>query len=289
MRKWNESLHWAITRKSLSDRSAVEEKLAPVLAGEFKPLLIAASYGFTRLLGRILGKLTQARLEQKIYHEGSQSAVLATKHGYTGNVRLLLENGADINAEGGEHGTALQAASAEGHQEIVRMLLDKGADINVEGGNDGTALQAASLWDHTMIVDLLLDGGADIDAGGGRYGNALSAACSWNNQSVARILLDRGANLNTVLVAACRHDHIRSVRMLLNKGADANTRDERHKTALETASSRGNVIIVQLLLENRRWLRKKGQSQHCTHCCMPPRPNRTSANAPLRRRGCQRS
>jgi ankyrin repeat protein len=41
-------------------------------------------------------------------------------------VRLLLEKGANVHAEGGEYGTALQAASAEGHEAVVRLLQDKG-------------------------------------------------------------------------------------------------------------------------------------------------------------------
>jgi ankyrin repeat protein len=51
-----------------------------------------------------------------------------------------LDKGADVNAQGGDDGNALQSASAEGHQEIVQLLLDKGADVNAQGGNDGNAL-----------------------------------------------------------------------------------------------------------------------------------------------------
>ena len=52
-------------------------------------------------------------------------------------MKLLLENGADVNAEGGKYRNALQAALSKGHKEIVKLLLDKGA----EGEN---AVQAAS-------------------------------------------------------------------------------------------------------------------------------------------------
>ena len=40
---------------------------------------------------------------------------------------MLLDKGADVNAQGGEYGNALQAASAGGHEAVVRLLVDKGA------------------------------------------------------------------------------------------------------------------------------------------------------------------
>jgi hypothetical protein len=43
-------------------------------------------------------------------------------------VKLLLENGADVNLEGGEHGTALKAAEeTRWNTEIVKLLLEHGA------------------------------------------------------------------------------------------------------------------------------------------------------------------
>ncbi|KAK1958640.1 purine and uridine phosphorylase, partial [Colletotrichum sublineola] len=48
--------------------------------------------------------------------------------------RYLLDKGADVNAQGGEYGNALQAASLESHKEIVQLLLDRGADVNAQGG-----------------------------------------------------------------------------------------------------------------------------------------------------------
>ena len=46
---------------------------------------------------------------------------------------MLLEKGADVNAQGGEYGNTLQAASRGGYKKLVQMLLDKGADVNAQG------------------------------------------------------------------------------------------------------------------------------------------------------------
>jgi hypothetical protein len=43
---------------------------------------------------------------------------------------------------------ALYTALFQGHQEIVKLLLDKGADLNAQGGIYGNALRAASEKGH---------------------------------------------------------------------------------------------------------------------------------------------
>ncbi|KAF6796411.1 hypothetical protein CSOJ01_13193 [Colletotrichum sojae] len=50
--------------------------------------------------------------------------------GLTKVPRLLIEKGADVNAQGGYYGNALQAASDEGHQEIVQLLLTHRANVS---------------------------------------------------------------------------------------------------------------------------------------------------------------
>ena len=42
---------------------------------------------------------------------------------------MLLEKGAEVNAQGGEYGDALQAASLGGYEKVIEMLLEKGAGI----------------------------------------------------------------------------------------------------------------------------------------------------------------
>jgi hypothetical protein len=80
--------------------------------------------------------------------------------GHDAVVQLLLDKGADVNAQGGYYGNALYAASEGGHEQVVKMLLDTGADVNAQGGYYSNALQAASARGHEQVVNLLLDRGA---------------------------------------------------------------------------------------------------------------------------------
>jgi ankyrin repeat protein len=65
-----------------------------------------------------------------------------------------------VNAQGGEYGIALQAASHKGNEAIVGLLFEKGSDVNAQGGEYRNALQAASSRGHEDIVYLLLERGA---------------------------------------------------------------------------------------------------------------------------------
>ncbi|RYP42504.1 hypothetical protein DL767_000192 [Monosporascus sp. MG133] len=101
---------------------------------------------------------------------------------------MLMDNGADVNALGGEHGSALATAAASGHMILVKILLEHGAHIQIQDGEmDVNALISAvegsrecrDERSYEAIVQLLLERGADVNALGGVYGNALAAATQW--------------------------------------------------------------------------------------------------------------
>ncbi len=39
-----------------------------------------------------------------------------------------------------------------GHEKVVQMLMDAGADMNAQGGRYGNVLQAASVEGHDKVV-----------------------------------------------------------------------------------------------------------------------------------------
>ncbi|KAI0574012.1 multiple ankyrin repeats single kh domain protein [Pyrenophora tritici-repentis] len=189
--------------------------------------------------------------------------------------RLLLDAGADVNAQGGEYGNALQAALLEGDEQVVKTLLDKGADVNAQGGLYGNALLAASYGGHEQVVKTLLDKGAEVNAQGGLYGNALQAASAGGHEQVVKTLLDKGAEVNAqggyfgnALQAASEGGyeyeaseggHEQVVKTLLDKGADVNAQGGLFGNALQAASYGGHEQVVKTLLDKGAEVNAQGR------------------------------
>jgi hypothetical protein len=76
--------------------------------------------------------------------------------------KLMLDNKADVNAQGGYYGNALQAASAGGHEQVVKMLLNNNANVNAQGGDYGNTLRqlqlaATSRWSRCCLMQVLIN------------------------------------------------------------------------------------------------------------------------------------
>ncbi|TLS20366.1 uncharacterized protein PpBr36_11366 [Pyricularia pennisetigena] len=57
-------------------------------------------------------------------------------------VEKVLKDGADVNAQGGRYGNALQAASLKGHNEIVQILVHNGVSCGMWGMEKGFKAQS---------------------------------------------------------------------------------------------------------------------------------------------------
>jgi hypothetical protein len=178
------------------DRPWVLPEFDKTLSEVPDPLYVASFNGLTEIVDLLLFKAS-ADVNAQDGEYGTASALqAAASRGYDKTVELLLDRGADINAEGGFYGTALQAASGESHDRTVELLVDRGADVNAQGGYYGTALQAASAEGHERIVELLLNGGAEVNAQVGDFGAPLQEALISGYERIAQLLLNRGANVN---------------------------------------------------------------------------------------------
>ena len=109
--------------------------------------------------------------------------------------RLLVERGADINADDNWLGTVLQAAVATGNLGIVAFLLEMGADINARSKEYGSALHAAISNCDEIMVEMLLELGADVNVAGGDHESPLNVSLAVGNQRIIHMLTAKGAKL----------------------------------------------------------------------------------------------
>ena len=218
----------------------------------YDPLVWFARAGDAKLVELVSHKIVYQHAQRH-----SSALLAATRSGRVEIIRLLIDLGANVNAEGREYGTALQAAGSEGKAECIQLLLDKGADVNAEGGEFGTALQAAVFGDRVECIQVLLDNGADVNVDPGKHGTPLQIAAHRGSIERIKLFLDKGADVNaeggeygTALQAAGSEGKAECIQLLLDKGADVNAEGGEFGTALQAAAFGGKVECIQLLLDN---------------------------------------
>ena len=84
---------------------------------------------------------------------------LATQHGKGSVTTLLIDNGANVNAQitgGGWKGfSPLHLATYFGHKEVTSLLLKAGADMTIKNNQDETPLNLASQKKSMDIILLI--------------------------------------------------------------------------------------------------------------------------------------
>jgi ankyrin repeat protein len=180
--------------------------------------------------------------------------MIASYFGHEAVVKLLLDEGADVNSKDDSGWTSLSRPSVSGNKTVVKLLLDKGADINSKDDSGSTPLSKAAARGREAIVKLLLDKGADVNPKTNSGGTPLLQAIGFRHEALVKLLLDKGADVNykddsgsTSLsqAAACGHEAV--VKLLLDEGADVNSKDDSGSTSLSQAAACGHEAVVTLL------------------------------------------
>ena len=224
---------------------------------------VACAFGFSKYLKDPALSIMEVNQRQKFGTSNYTLLVIAAECGYDQIVQLLVDQGADINAQSGRFDNALCTAIRNSDDKMVQMLLDKGAYINTHSDYH-SALRAASYTNNDKLMQMLLDKEVDINVRSEIYGDALKVALSGGHEKVVQMLFNQGADMNaqaygTALRAASSRGYDKVVQILLNKGADVNAQDENHSTALKEASFSGHHKVVQMLLDKGADINAQGR------------------------------
>lgn len=134
-------------------------------------------------------------------------------------LKILLDEGADPNIEGGAYHTALQAACARGLEGIAKILLERGSKVDMYGGFYGSALIAACYSGSCAIMIKLIEKGIDINyVGGDKSEAALHAACAAEDDYIQR--QNKSNEIGSTLYAAHPQERGNLIQMLLENGAN---------------------------------------------------------------------
>ncbi|KAH7349198.1 kinase-like domain-containing protein, partial [Pyrenochaeta sp. MPI-SDFR-AT-0127] len=105
-------------------------------------------------------------------------------------VELLLSRGANTNTEGvlQQASAALHRAAMNDHKIVARLLIEHGADINADNDHGRTPLHLAAKGGHNELVQLLIQNRADTNAVDNFGRTPLHLAARHGHLEVVRLL-----------------------------------------------------------------------------------------------------
>lgn len=166
--------------------------------------------------------------ERHAHHHGSTPLLVAAEAGQVEAARLLLDEGAAVDARNRWETTALHVACLRGHEGLVALLLARGADTRLSRDGYGLSGLMCAAWTGSVgaVRQLLLHGEARVD--------------------------ERSSNGRTAIWLAATRGHSEAVwTLLLEGGADPGVSDEEGVRPWQAAWSRGHHELARDLQVRR--------------------------------------
>ncbi|MDO9436837.1 ankyrin repeat domain-containing protein [Hydrogenophaga sp.] len=171
-------------------------------------------------------------------------------------VWVLLDRQADVDKKGKGDQTALLIATSRGDDELVRLLLDHGANPNAQLAvrTKETPLHFACESNQNHVIAMLLQAGAIPNVPNAQGITPLMLACRWGGPPTLELLLKHGALVNlkdnnayTALHFAAGRGIDTVVELLLANGANFHAQTDKGETPLQLASALNRHDVVAVL------------------------------------------
>jgi serine/threonine-protein phosphatase 6 regulatory ankyrin repeat subunit B len=161
--------------------------------------------------------------------------------------------------------TPLLIACTKNDVEQVRLLIENGAEVNAKDFNGITALMIASVGGFNDLVSLLLKNKADPEIKNVKGWTALALAVSAGKVDAVKSIVQAKGRFDfklkgvTLLMLGAAKGHADVVQYLLELGVDLSEKDYRGQAASDYAKNGKHMQIVELLKAKQESDLKKTQ------------------------------
>ncbi len=171
-------------------------------------------------------------------------------------IKMLIENGADVNATDAEGRTALMyCIELALYEKLLKLLIQK-SNVNTKDHYGNTALHYGAAKEDTTLLKILLKRGADPNLCNHDDFTPFETACSKTGDTdIMKLFLVNGATINpkrrsnfSPLMLCLGEKNYATSLLLLQQGADINYHTENGLTPLHiiTAKSFGKFLSLAL-------------------------------------------
>ena len=208
---------------------------------------IAALEGNVEIIQLLTPQLAEKAMDGLVYEP--DHLVGAAHERQFAVARMLVMQGADVNAPTEDGTTPLAAAAAEHAYDIAELLLDQDARVDYAPAGHCTPLAYAAREGDGRMIELLHGRGAE-----------LTATCSYDDTNLENGRVSRAVYRDApVLLIAVNENSQRATEALISLGADPNATGsfqyERHADLVDHWNGYEELDPAgwQTLLETRRW------------------------------------
>eukprot|EP00210_Caulerpa_lentillifera_P006976 g6671.t1 len=172
-------------------------------------------------------------------------------------MKVLLDEGVDVESKGNLDSTPLMSACASGFLDGVKLLIENGADLNASCSDGATSLTLAAKNEHLSVVSYLLDQeSCSVNAADGDGFTALHYIAVLNDAYMTCKLIAKGSDVDqqasggqVAIFLAARNACWNSMKVLSNAGADPNVCTIKQNCAFWSVMDQWNTEAIQILLK----------------------------------------
>ncbi|XP_047202941.1 protein phosphatase 1 regulatory inhibitor subunit 16B isoform X1 [Girardinichthys multiradiatus] len=200
---------------------------------------------------RNLISFQQSESKRRVSFAASVALLEASARNDPDEVRYLLRNNVSPDLCNEDGLTALHQCCIDNYEEMVKLLLDRGANVNAQDNELWTPLHAAATCGHAGLVKILIAHGADLLAVNSD-GNMPYDLCEDDPtlDIIETAMANRGITQEMIneTRASTERKMMGDIQEMLRLGDEVNQQDSQGATLLHIAAANGYVQAAELLL-----------------------------------------